>query len=186
MIILGLDLETTGLLAPEHRIIECAALEYELDLDKKWVTGPAKWVQRFNPQRPIEAAATAVHGITFEAVAHEPTFKERSAKLLSIIKGADLIVAHNGRGFDLPFLKKEFAGIGTALGPVRLVDTMLEARWATPYGKVPSLEELCFATGVEYDRKLAHAAEYDTDRMIQAYLLGLQKGFFTTTGEVFE
>lgn len=186
MIIVGLDLETTGLLAPEHRIIECALLEYDFDKDRNSYTGPAKWVRRFNPMRPIEAAASAVHGITFEEVAHEKTFEECAAEVLKRIKVADLVVAHNGRGFDLPFLKQEFMRLGTALGPVRHVDTMLEARWATPFGKVPSLEELCFATGVDYDRSAAHAAEYDTDRMMQSYFKGVQKGFFTTTGEVFE
>jgi DNA polymerase-3 subunit epsilon len=184
MNIIGVDLETTGLLdGGDHRIVELAVLRYHYPASR---TPYDFWVQRFNPQRPIESGASAVHGITFEMVASEPIFDEKPAqRLADLLESADLVVAHNGRDFDLPFIEKELMRVGTALRPVRYVDTMQAGRWATPFGKVPSLKELCFATGVEYDDDKAHAADYDVDRMMQAFFVGLEKRFFTLEGEVY-
>jgi len=58
-------------------------------------------------------------------------------------------------------------------------DTMTEGRWATPDGKLPKLQELCFALEVEYDTNKAHAAEYDVDVMMECLWKGIDCGFFT-------
>lgn len=174
MIIAGLDIETTGLeWAEGHRIIELAALLYD-------ESGSCRheWVQRVNPQRPIDPKAQAVHGITFEMVAHEPTFDKVAPRLAKLLGGVNLVVAHNGREFDLPFIKAELTRVGVACPEVALIDT-IDARWATPFGKPPNLGELCFATGVPYDPAQAHSAGYDVRVMMEAFFAARRFGFLT-------
>jgi DNA polymerase-3 subunit epsilon len=50
--------------------------------------------------------------------------------------------------------------------------------WATPDGKKPNLEELCFACGVPYDKSQSHKADYDVDVMMQAYFKAKSWGFY--------
>jgi len=174
MIVSGLDIETTGLLDPEHRIIEICILLYDLDSQKKL----GGYTKRIHPQRSITPKAQEVHGITIHDLAGCPTWDEVASMVARIMSKSDLIVAHNGYGFDLPFIANELVRVGIALPDVQGFDTMLEGRWATPMGKQPSLAELCFATGVEYDPAKAHGAEYDVEVMMAAFFKGVEKGFF--------
>jgi DNA polymerase-3 subunit epsilon len=174
-LLVGLDLETTGLdQSAGHRIIEVAALLYELESARFM----GKYVQRVNPQRPIDAAAQAVHGITFDMLANEPTWEQVAPNVHRILTAAQYMGGHNVRGFDWPFLSGEFQRIGMAVPKLELIDTMEEARWATPLGKLPNLGELCFACGVDYNPALAHAAEYDISVNMQAYFAARAMGFF--------
>ena len=174
-IITGLDLETTGLdQAGGHRIIEVAALLYDLDSSRFL----GKYVQRVNPQRPIDPDAQRVHGITFDMLAHEPTWELVAPNVARVLARTQFVAAHNGIGFDMPFLAGEFQRIGIAVPKVEVIDTMLDARWATPLGKLPNLGELCFACGVPYDPDRAHAAEYDVEVMMQSYFAARAMGFF--------
>ncbi len=64
------DLETTGTDPATDRILEISALRVDTDGSKSSRT------RRINPERPIPAEATAVHGIRDEDVAREPTFRQ--------------------------------------------------------------------------------------------------------------
>lgn len=176
--IIGLDFETTGFLEPdehgEHRIIEIGALIYDLEGSLK-----GKLEARFNPARPIPAKATEVHRITYDMVAHEPQFADRAGKIAALLRSAKLLVAHNGIGFDLPFVNKEFIALGIAPLPESIMfDTMLQSSWATFTGKRPNLGELCFAMGVDYDTEKAHGALYDVDVMMKCYFEGVRRGVY--------
>lgn len=178
MIVTGFDTETTGLLAPEHRFIEVALVMYDFDTEAKL----GSFVRRFNPGRPIDPKAIEVHGITFDQVAHLPTLEAdtQGIELMQrILTKTDVLVAHNGKGFDIPFLEQEFRRIGRSLPKIVTTDTMLEGRWATPLGKVPNLGELCFACRVPYDPALAHGAEYDVDCMMKCYFHAVKRGFYS-------
>lgn len=178
MIVGGLDIETTGLEQEKgHRIIEFATLLYLYDEATGVVTPKGKFVQRINPQRAIDPGAFAVHGISYEDVAYCPTLEEVAPKIVKVMSACDLIVAHNGNGFDLPFIAAELLRIGQPIPDVQVVDTMVQGRWATPMGKLPNLGEFCFATGVEYDKEKAHAAEYDVSVMMEGFFVALRKGF---------
>lgn len=175
----GIDIETTGLdQASGHRIIELAILLY--DVESKSLR--SKFVQRFNPLRSIEAKAQEVHKITREELLKEPIFDAiapKVSKVLEMTKSAGgFVVAHNGVGFDMPFIRAELKRVGQSCVDIPVVDTMLQARWATPYGKLPNLGELCFACDVEYDPEKAHASEYDADRMMQSFFHAYSLGFF--------
>ena len=178
MIIAGLDLETTGLdQAKGHRIIEIAMILYAFDPETGAHNLRGRYVQRINPERAIDPDALAVHGITYEDVAYSPKWCEIAPKIVKLLSAVDVIVAHNGHGFDLPFLAAELLRVGQPVPDTLSVDTMLQARWATPMGKVPNLGELCFACGVDYDSEKAHAAEYDVEVMLQCFFAAYKKGF---------
>jgi DNA polymerase-3 subunit epsilon len=175
VLLVGIDMETTGLeFAEGHRIVEFAVGAYDEHGER--VGG---FVKRYNPQRPIDPKASAVHGIAFEAVADCGTFDTDALRISTLLNKADAIIAHNGQDFDLPFLNHELLLLGVPIVRAPLVDTMVQGRWATPTGKVPTLGELCFATGISYDTEKAHAADYDVAVMMAAFFKGWKKGFFT-------
>jgi DNA polymerase-3 subunit epsilon len=181
MLICGFDCETTGLLDKDgtpgdQRIIEVCAQLWTLDGERK-----LNFVQRIDPQRSITAASQAVHGITSADLIGKPLWDDVAPKLHAVFRKAGLIVAHNAEGFDKPFVNGEFKRVG--FPPVfPWFDTMLEGRWATPTGAVPSLEKLCWAVGVDYDPAAAHAASYDVSVMMEAFIKGVRWGWFRLPG----
>jgi DNA polymerase-3 subunit epsilon len=181
-IIGGFDTETTGLDQTKgHRIIEVALKLY--DLDSREPIG--KYVQRINPERSIDPDAQAVHGIKFEDLVGCPTWDAVGPKLSLLMSKCDYMVVHNGEGFDIPFVLLELIRIGAPLPVVRLIDTMLQGRWATPDGAIPNLQALCFACGVPYDKEAAHAAEYDVDQMMACFFSQFDRGFFQLPAQAF-
>lgn len=82
------------------RIVEIAILKVYPNGNKESKT----WL--VNPQMPIPPSATAVHGITDEKVANEPSFKELSKQVHSMVKDSDL-AGFNSDRFDIPLLAEE-------------------------------------------------------------------------------
>lgn len=176
MIIAFGDVETTGLdPAKGHRVIELALLLYRQNEAGEW-TRHCDYVQRFNPDRSIDPKAQALHGITFSDVEKEPFFEDKIEDVKAYIQAADGFIAHNA-SFDVGFLCAEFERAKVEMPNVEVLDT-LQANWATPHGKPPSLKELCFALNVEYDDSKAHAALYDTEVLAKCFFEGLKRGFF--------
>lgn len=99
------DLETTGIDITKDRIVEISVLKVFPNGNKESKT----WL--VNPQMPIPAHATAVHGITNEQVANEPTFTELAPMVHSMIKDADL-AGFNSDRFDIPLLAEELLRAG--------------------------------------------------------------------------
>jgi DNA polymerase-3 subunit epsilon len=169
-----LDIESTGLdWVAGHRIIEFAAILFDLDTGRRM----GQYVQRVNPARPIDPDAQRVHGISFDMLAHEPLWEQVAPNVQRILTSSDYAVAHNGLGFDFPFITHELQRIGVAVPQFTPIDT-IDARWATPLGKLPNLRELCFALGVAYDTALAHAALYDCEVLAACYFEARRQGFF--------
>ena len=100
-----IDLETTGLNPSFDRIIELSVLKVHPDGSEE-----VKSV-RVNPEMPISAGATRVHGIKDADVAGEPTFSQYAKNLLAFLDGCDLS-GFNAIRFDLPMLRAEFARVG--------------------------------------------------------------------------
>lgn len=99
------DLETTGLAAGEDKIIEIA---YEKILPSGEIM---EYCQRINPGKPIPEGASRINGIFDKDVAQSPSFAKLSYELWSMFDGAD-VGGFNIIGFDLPFLRGEFAAVG--------------------------------------------------------------------------
>lgn len=94
------DLEATGTNVAKDRIVEISILKVFPNGNKESFT------YKINPEIPIPAVTSKIHGIYDEDVKDEPTFKALSSKILSILKGADL-AGYNSNRFDIPLLAEE-------------------------------------------------------------------------------
>ncbi len=94
------DLETTGINVAKDRIVEIAILKVYPNGNKESHT----W--RVNPEMPIPAESSVIHGITDDMVANEPTFKQLAPKVYALIKDSDL-GGFNSNRFDIPLLAEE-------------------------------------------------------------------------------
>lgn len=99
------DLETTGLTIGEDKIIEIA---YEKILPSGEVIA---YCQRVNPGKPIPEVSSSINGIHDADVADAPSFVTLCYELWSAFEDAD-VGGFNVIGFDLPFLRGEFASVG--------------------------------------------------------------------------
>ncbi|TSA31504.1 MAG: 3'-5' exonuclease [Porphyromonadaceae bacterium] len=103
--IVFLDIESTGLNIGTDRIVELALLKVS-DSGEKIIK-----TYRVNPEIPIPAEVTKIHGISDSDVADAPTFKIIAGEVASIIRGCDL-GGYNSDKFDIPMLAEEFARVG--------------------------------------------------------------------------
>ena len=128
---LVVDTEKTGL--HDARIVELAAVVMREGAVVTWRSG------LYNPGRPIEPGAAAVHGITDAHVASRPRITDRDARTgRTPAEGLDAlcaehdvraIVAYNGIAFDLPLLRTELgqrwveleAAVGLVVDPLVVV-----------------------------------------------------------------
>ncbi len=112
-----IDLETTGVNISNDRIVEIAIV--------KILTDGTKQVKRklINPQIPIPAGASDVHGITDEMVKDAPSFKQIANEVKQFIENCDL-GGYNSNRFDIPMLIEEFlrAGVPFSADGRKLVD----------------------------------------------------------------
>jgi DNA polymerase III epsilon subunit family exonuclease len=116
----ALDLETTGPDPATDRIIQIALIQIEPGAHIG--TG---WSFFVNPERPIPAEATAVHGITDECVSRSPKFAELVPQIFDIARGRR-VCAYNGLRFDMPLIRRELAAAGQ---PVSNHDPLDPAVW---------------------------------------------------------
>lgn len=168
----GVDIETTGLLDPDHRIVE---IYIGLWKDETYVNALN---QRIDPERSIGTEAQRVHGISYQDLIGKPKWPEVAPAVVKILGAVDLIVWHNGDDFDGPFIKQELKRVGLVMPDKPGFDTMKKGVWATPDGKKPNLGELAFACGVNYDPSQAHAADYDVKKTMESFFVGVREGFF--------
>lgn len=103
--IIFFDLETTGILLKEDRIIEICAIKFKKDGSK------LTYQSRINPEKEIHPQATEVHHIKNEDLVGCPTFKELSDDLFNFFNGCDL-GGYNCLLFDIPILYEEFSRCG--------------------------------------------------------------------------
>lgn len=107
------DLETTGTDVAKDRIVEISILKLHPDGKKEVKT------RRVNPEMPIPAGSSEIHGIYDEDVKDEPTFAALAKSLAQFIGNSDL-AGYNSNKFDVPLLMEEFLRVG--------VDFELESR----------------------------------------------------------
>jgi DNA polymerase-3 subunit epsilon len=161
-----LDTETTGLeVEQQHRVIEIGCVE----LVHRRLTGKT-YHQYLNPQRDIDEGAQAVHGLTRERLAKEPSFAEVHPEFLEFIRDAELII-HNAP-FDVAFLNAELARI-EVLHRVddvcRVLDTLAMARQMHP-GQRNNLDALCKRYAVDNSHRDYHGALLDARILAEVYL----------------
>jgi DNA polymerase-3 subunit epsilon len=99
------DLETTGIDISKDRIVEIAIFKVFPNGNSESKT----WL--VNPTIRIPEETIAVHGITNEKVANEPTFAELASTVYNMIKDSDL-AGFNSDRFDIPLLAEELLRAG--------------------------------------------------------------------------
>lgn len=111
------DIESTGIVPSRDRIVEIAVLKITPDGENR------STVRRLNPEMPIPASASAVHGIYDADVADCPVFSDIAEKLYNYLEGCDL-AGYNLTTFDIPMLETEFkrAGLEFNLEGRRVLD----------------------------------------------------------------
>ena len=95
------DLETTGTNITQDRIVEIALLKVLPDGTRQ------VYEQRLNPEKPIPAEASLLHGIYDEDVRDAPSFKQIAQELVQFLHGCDL-AGFNVLRFDIPMLLESF------------------------------------------------------------------------------
>jgi DNA polymerase-3 subunit epsilon len=111
------DLETTGIDVSRDRIVELSLVKVLVGGDREVKT------RRLNPEMPIPAEASAIHGIFDDDVRDCPPFRAIAKSLANYLEGCDL-GGYNSNKFDIPVLVEEFirAGVDVDFKKRRFVD----------------------------------------------------------------
>lgn len=99
------DLEATGLSVDRDRVVQIATARITPD------GGVTTWSSLVNPEQPIPAETTKVHGITDAMVAAAPTLAALAPTITAILSGCDL-AGYNIEKFDRRILSAEFRRVG--------------------------------------------------------------------------
>ena len=159
------DLETTGINVAKDRIVEIAILKVFPNGNKESKT----WL--VNPEMVIPEESIAVHGITNEKVANEPTFKELSKEIYKMIKDSDL-GGFNSDRFDIPLLAEEMLRADIDFDMKNTVSVDVQ----TIFHKMEK-RTLSAAYKFYCDKDLtdAHSAEADTNATYEVLLSQLER-----------
>ncbi|WDI32799.1 DNA polymerase III subunit epsilon [Hyphococcus flavus] len=162
------DLETTGFKFSEgHRIVEIGALE----MINGAVTG-RNFHTYVNPERDMPEGAYKVHGLSAAFLSDKPIFTDEAvaSAFLAFVGDAELI-AHNGIGFDLPFLNAELEAASHKRLDNEIIDTLHLARRKFP-GSPASLDALCARFGIDTSTRErdGHGALLDSKLLAKVYI----------------
>jgi len=154
--LLFFDIESTGLDVATDRIVEISMVKVS-----PVAGGPNKVevkTRRLNPTIPIKPDAQAVHGISNEDVANEPTFKQIAKSLASWMEGCD-IAGYNSMKFDVPMLAEEFlrAGVSFDFRKRKMLDVQ-----NIFHKKEQRTLKAAYMFYCDKDLEKAHSAEADT------------------------
>lgn len=146
------DLEATGTNLAKDRIVEISVLKVYPNGNRESRT----WL--VNPEMNIPEEVIAIHGITNEKIANEPTFNELAPTVHELIKGCDL-GGYNSNRFDIPLLVEELlrAGIELDMKNVNSVDVQAIFHKKEPRTLAGAYQFYC---GKNLEQ--AHSAEADT------------------------
>jgi len=151
------DIESTGTSPQVDRIVELAIVRIHPDQQRD------SHVFRINPQVPIPAEASRIHGISDADVKDCPTFPQLAEKIDYILTGCDL-GGFNILRFDIPILAEEFlrAGYTFNIENRRVVDAQRIFHKREPRDLTAALNFYCHELHLG-----AHGAEADVDATIR-------------------
>ena len=129
-----------------------------------------------HPAAPAEIFFTYLHGITWEDVAHQPTFAELWPSLTPILEGVDFLAAHNA-SFDRSVLHRccETAGLSPPALPFQCTVQLARQTWNIYPTK---LNNVCDHLGITLKHHFAASdAEACALIVIAAHRISQDKGF---------
>ena len=160
-----IDLETTGVSLSTDRIVEIAII--------KVLPDGSRQIKRklINPEMPIPAATSEIHGITDEMVKDAPTFKQAGNEIKMFIENCDL-GGYNSNRFDIPILMEEFlrTGMDVDLSTRKMIDVQHIFYTMEPRTLTAAYKFFCEKELVE-----AHSAEADVDATIDVFMAQLKR-----------
>jgi DNA polymerase-3 subunit epsilon len=159
------DLETTGTNVATDRIVEISILKIHPNSNKESKT----WL--VNPEVPIPPEVVAVHGISNEKVADEPTFRQLSGEIYKMIKDSDL-AGFNSDRFDIPLLAEEMLRAEVDFDMKNMVSVDVQ----TIFHKMEKRTlEAAYKFYCGKELKEAHSAEADTQATYEVLLSQLDR-----------
>jgi DNA polymerase III epsilon subunit-like protein len=101
MLVLGLDIETTGLDFEKDEIVEIGAVLWDTQTSK-----PISVVSLLisDNEMLITEDSQKIHGISKQDCQYGVLLTEAMGTVMGMWQHAEFVVAHNGRQFDLPFM----------------------------------------------------------------------------------
>jgi DNA polymerase III epsilon subunit family exonuclease len=148
------DLETTDKDLAECEIVEIAAVRVRGGVIVE------QFQRLVRPDRPVSAKASAIHGYKDSDLCEEPRFPEIWPEFRAFV-GDDLLVAHNGRQFDMPVLQRLAAGL-PGVAELVFFDTLPLAR--SLMDESAKLEDLADRFGITRGR--SHHALDDASTLV--------------------
>jgi DNA polymerase-3 subunit epsilon len=151
-----IDVETTGLRASRHRIVQVAVVTTRGD-----GTVLDRWSTLVNPPFGwVGASARSIHGLRHADLRQAPRFAAVAGELVGRLDGA-VLCAHNA-GFDWAFVRRALRRCGYATPHVARLCTMRLSRSLDPDRLRPHrLTDLCDRYGVALQQ--AHDALSDAE-----------------------
>ena len=167
--LVAFDLETTGLRAETHRIVEVGAVRFDQTGHEVSI-----FQSLVNPGCPVPEPARAIHGLGDEELRLAPSACQVLASFLEWLGPPQhvLLMAHNAC-FDAGFLAWELARAGLAEPGHQVIDTLPLARRYLP--KVPNHRLGTLAEQFGFDCQQTHRAVADSRRVMQLWLYLTQK-----------
>ncbi len=159
------DLETTGMNVAHDRIVEISILKVYPNGNKESKT----WL--VNPEMQIPEVVVAIHGISNEKVANEPTFIMLSKEIYNMIKDSDL-GGYNSDRFDIPLLAEEMLRADIDFDMKNMVSVDVQ----TIFHKMEKRTlEAAYKFYCDKDLTNAHSAAADTNATYEVLLSQLDR-----------
>ncbi|MGH1468558.1 MAG: 3'-5' exonuclease [Bdellovibrionales bacterium] len=124
MLVLGLDLETSGLDKDVCDVLEFGAALWNVE-EKRPVYLFSKFNRDFKSEVPLEIE-NLIGLKAAEVRKWGKPLRECLDELSELMEAADYIVAHNGTGFDKPFLEHTYKSIGLKMPEKIWIDTQID------------------------------------------------------------
>jgi DNA polymerase-3 subunit epsilon len=154
-----IDLETTGVNLSTDRIVEIAIVKLLPDGSRQTKR------KLINPQMPIPASSSEIHGITDEMVKDAPTFKQAGNEIKQFLENCDL-GGYNSNRFDIPMLMEEFlrAEMDVDLTGRKMIDVQ-----HIFYQMEPRTLSAAYKFFCQKELENAHSAEVDINATIEVF-----------------
>lgn len=136
--LLFVDVETTGLTYSD-RVITLGLVELDLEALQDGADCARTAHLIFNPGRPSNPFARAVHGYDDWTLTFQPDFSRHADDMIAPFERADTVIAHNA-AFDERFLRGEFTLAGHTLAPKKFDCSM--RRYKTKHGRPGGLDKV--------------------------------------------
>jgi len=158
----ALDVETTGMRASVHKIVEIGMVKFTFDgvIDE--------FETLVNPEQHIPQSVTRIHGITNEMVSSSLPVSSIIKKIKSFLNGTILVIQNPG--FDFSFLSRAFYDNNIKMDVLYAIDTVRLSKRAYPQLGNHKLDTVSEHIGFKFEH---HRALPDAYACMEIFLSSL-------------